>query len=232
VLLMQQSDLIVLNGAGYEPWLDRISLPRSKVLDTSSQLADQTIFTDSVTHQHGPEGDHSHAASAFTWWLDPLLALEQARAIESALIMQLPTDKAAIQQRYASLAEDIQKLHQQWDLLSTSLHQEPILFSHPVYQYFERRYQLNGRSLHWEPDEDPSAREWSALEELLKSHPATIMVWEQAPLLTTRDRLDAMGVQIVVIDPGAVASEADYLAVQRANIKALQELLAARSGQL
>ena len=232
VLRMQQADLIVLNGAGYEPWLDRISLSKNKVLDTSIRLADQTIFIDSVTHQHGPEGDHSHAASAFTWWLDPLLALEQARAIEAALVTQLPTATPAIQQRFASLAEDIQDLHQQWQVLSTSLHEEPILFSHPVYQYFEHRYQLDGHSLHWEPDQDPGSAQWSALEELLKSQPATIMVWEQAPLETTRERLDAMGVQVVVIDPGAAArSEPDYLSVQRANISALQELLTARSRQ-
>ena len=31
---MQQAALVLLSGAGYEPWKDRVSLPRSRVRDT------------------------------------------------------------------------------------------------------------------------------------------------------------------------------------------------------
>ncbi|MEE8468605.1 MAG: metal ABC transporter substrate-binding protein, partial [Planctomycetota bacterium] len=36
---MQRADLIVLNGAGLERWTERVSLPRSRVLDSSRALA-------------------------------------------------------------------------------------------------------------------------------------------------------------------------------------------------
>jgi len=33
-------------------------------------------------HTHGPEGEHAHENLASTTWLDPILAVEQARAIQ------------------------------------------------------------------------------------------------------------------------------------------------------
>jgi len=37
----QQSDLILLNGAGYAKWVKKVSLPRSKTVDTSRQLKER-----------------------------------------------------------------------------------------------------------------------------------------------------------------------------------------------
>jgi hypothetical protein len=34
----QQADLIFLNGAGYAKWVDKVSLPRSKLVNTSKKL--------------------------------------------------------------------------------------------------------------------------------------------------------------------------------------------------
>ena len=57
----QQADLVLLNGAGYAGWLQRATLSRSRLVDTSGALADQLIPSDdTLTHSHGPAGDHSH----------------------------------------------------------------------------------------------------------------------------------------------------------------------------
>lgn len=80
---------------------------------------------------------------------------------------------------------------------------QPVIFSHPVYQYLQQRYGINGRSLHWEPDIEPGTRDWIELGKLLQEHPAKLMVWEEVPLNSTRDRLTEMGVQSVVFNPAA-----------------------------
>ncbi|MGB5340651.1 MAG: metal ABC transporter substrate-binding protein, partial [Thermoanaerobaculia bacterium] len=57
----QQADLILLNGAGYEKWLERASLPASRLVDTSVAVESSYIPLDEgVVHTHGPEGEHSH----------------------------------------------------------------------------------------------------------------------------------------------------------------------------
>jgi zinc transport system substrate-binding protein len=117
------------------------------------------------------------------------------------------------------LERELQQLHEAWLQVAAQLGSAPVLFSHPVYQYLERRYQLNGRSLHWEPDADPGESEWSSLAQLLESRPATLMVWEGEPLPETVRRLSALGITTVVVEPAADAGPgADFLKRQLANV--------------
>ena len=83
---LQAADLVLLNGAGYEGWLNFVSLREERLVNTTAGLADRLLLLEeAVVHQHGPEGEHSHAGNAFTTWLDPTLAAVQALAIERAL---------------------------------------------------------------------------------------------------------------------------------------------------
>ena len=87
----QQADVILLNGARYARWLKRASLPRRKLVNTSAAFKkDYISVTGTATHQHGPGGDHSHAGTAFTTWLDFKQAIQQAKAIQLALEKRRP----------------------------------------------------------------------------------------------------------------------------------------------
>ena len=89
----QQGDLILLNGAEYAKWIEYVSLPPWTVVDTSAALRDEYIsIEDTVTHAHGPQGEHADGGVAFTTWLDPTLAVEQARAIKAAFVKAWPMD--------------------------------------------------------------------------------------------------------------------------------------------
>ena len=88
----QQADLILLNGASYAKWVNKVSLPRSRMVNTSAGFSDRYIrLADAVTHSHGPEGAHAHHGTAFTTWLDFELAAQQAKTIAEALGRQRPT---------------------------------------------------------------------------------------------------------------------------------------------
>ena len=95
----QQADLILLNGAGYAQWVNRVALPRRKLVDTSAGFREHFIPVDAAaTHSHGPGGEHSHSGIAFTIWLDFNQALQQAQAIAEALSRKqdTPTDPVPI----------------------------------------------------------------------------------------------------------------------------------------
>ena len=47
---------------------------------------------------------------------------------------------------------------------------EGIIGSHPVYQYFARRYNIKLNSVMWEPEVVPEQDQWLALQQLLNSH--------------------------------------------------------------
>jgi zinc transport system substrate-binding protein len=88
-----------------------------------------------------------------------------------------------------------------------------------VYQYLARRYGLDLRSVHFEPDELPGAGAWRDLADLVAEHPADLMLWEGPPLPETEGRLrEQFGIATVVFDPCATPPSAgDYLSVLRAN---------------
>ncbi|MDY6857301.1 MAG: hypothetical protein SWO11_21880 [Thermodesulfobacteriota bacterium] len=63
----QRTDFIMLNGAHYAKWREKIALPLSKIVNTSHKFrSDWFKLEDNVTHTHGNEGEHTHAGVAFT----------------------------------------------------------------------------------------------------------------------------------------------------------------------
>jgi zinc transport system substrate-binding protein len=227
IQLLQSADVILLNGAGAESWLSQVTLDRARLVDTLAGIADRLIpLDDSVQHQHGPEGEHSHQGTAFTTWLDPQLAAAQANALVETLIELAPMLETQFRANLASLEQDLNELDARLADVFTRLGDRPVLFSHPVYQYLERRYGINGESLHWEPDEAPSTTDWIALTQLISSHPATIMLWEDEPLGETEARLSGSGIASVPFQTAANRpEEGDYLGVMRANAARLEQAL-------
>ncbi|MEP5765956.1 MAG: metal ABC transporter substrate-binding protein [Halieaceae bacterium] len=198
----QQAELILLNGANYAKWIARVSLPQNRLLDTSQGFTDQLIAADTgPLHSHGPEGDHSHGELAFTVWLDVSLYSQQVSAIAESLSQRLPESAELIVQRRNELLSALRKRDDELTGIGRRLDGAPLLYSHPVYQYLQRRYQLNGKALHWEPDQSPADTEWVKLDRLLQSHPARIMLWEAEPTAGTRAQLLNRGITPVVLRP-------------------------------
>ena len=221
----QQADLVLLNGAGYAGWIQRVSLSQSRLIDTSAALQDRLIpVADEVTHRHGPSGDHSHQGTAFTTWLDVELAIGQAHAVFDALVRLQPEGETAFRERLMGLEQDLLKLDKGLQDVAARIGDRPLLFSHPVYQYLLRRYDLNGYSLHWEPQELPDEAAWRELSRLLEEHPAAWMIWEDEPHQETVSRLERMGIASLVFRPcGNRPADGDFLHAMQGNLKALEQ---------
>lgn len=221
----QRADIVLLNGAGYAGWVQRVTLSQSRLVDTSAAFADRLIPVENdVTHSHGPAGDHSHEGTAFTTWLDPGLAIEHARAVSHALSRLLPENETVYRERYEELEQELLSLDEALSALASRMGGQPLLFSHPVYQYFERRYSLNGHSLHWEPGVMPDEGEWRELSGILQSHAAAWMIWEGSPHPEARRRLESLGVQSLVFRPaGNLPETGDFMGVMQENLRVLQQ---------
>lgn len=221
----QQADLILLNGAGYAKWLKRASLPRRKLVDTSAAFQhDYISVKQTVTHQHGPGGDHSHAGTAFTTWLDFNQAIKQAKAILSALEKYRPENADAFRQNYALLEIDLDSLDQSLMALMVQDADKAFIASHPVYQYFARRYKIKLNSVMWEPDVVPDNNQWYALQQLLANNNAKWMIWEGEPVQQSVAKLQAMGISSLIFDPGAnVPEQGDFISMMKNNISNIEK---------
>jgi len=228
VVAMQRADLIILNGASYEKWLVKVSLPPSKLVDTSAGFKDRFIqLEEAITHSHGPEGKHEHSGTAFTTWMDLSLAVEQARAIKDALSARYPEHKGQFEEQFKDLEKDLHSIDAGIKEAVAVSPGKPVVFSHPVYQYFQRAYGVNGKSVHWEPGEMPSETAWNEFGELLKEHPAKWMIWEEGPDSGIVGKLEKLGVKSAVVSPcGNEPREGDFLMVMRRNVGELQRVYA------
>ncbi len=223
----QAADIILLNGAGYAGWTEKASLPRSKLVNTSADAADKYVEADeTLVHAHGPEGEHEHGAMAFTTWLDPTLAIEQARSIRDALVEFRPDAKGRFDASFSQLESELEDLDRELLAAAAALEGVPVLGSHPVYQYLAERYGLNLWSVHFEPDEPPSESGWRELQEIQAERAAPLMLWEAEPMAATRDRLEReFGITSIVFNPCANAPDVDhYIDVMRENAQRLSAI--------
>lgn len=220
VLDYQGADRVLLNGAGYAGWIQLASLSPGRLVDTTRGLEARFVSAGEVTHSHGPGGGHEHGDVASHTWLDPTLAAEQARAVAEALSELTPDREAEFQERLATVQAELRRLDERARETLCFWRNAGVLYSHPVYQYLDARYALGGRSLTWEPGEDPGEAEWGRLSERLSERPAMVMLWEGEPLPATAARLRGMGVEPVVFETGAVRpAEGDYLTLMNRNLE-------------
>ena len=220
----QQADLIVLNGADYAKWTKKVSLPLLRLVDTSRLFKEELIHEKgTVSHSHGPGGEHSHGGTAFTTWLDFHQAAMQAEAIYTALSRKIPAQKEEFLINFEQLQKDLMVLDEKMLELGKRQPGPPLLASHPIYQYFARRYNLNIKMMMWEPDTDPGKKKWANLEELLKTHQASWMIWEGEPISSSKAMLQQLNIDGVIFSPCfSKPTEGDFLSVMQENVKNME----------
>ena len=122
-----------------------------------------------------------------------------------------------------TLVSDLQGLDQGMHQIASNLKGRTLLASHPVYQYLASGYGFEVRSEHWEPDTMPPSEDLESFQEQIAGINNPVMLWESEPLPEMRNRLDDMGVRIVVFEPcGNQPAEGDFLGVMRRNLENLR----------
>lgn len=225
VELYQNADLIILNGADYAKWIEKVSLPKRKIINSSLAIKDNYIkLQEGITHSHGPKGKHEHKGFAFTTWLNFKYAIIQAEAVKDALIKLLPDSKDNFEKNFSSLKNDLENLDKRMSEISLNI-SEPIIASHHVYQYFAEGYDINIISVLWEPTDMPDEIEWEKFDKLLKANPTSIMIWEDEPVPKVEQELLKRGIKVVVFNPGSnTPANGDFLDLMKTNIFNLGEI--------
>lgn len=217
----QSADLILMNGATYSKWAEKVTLPQSKLVDTSAGFKAQFIeIKADTTHSHGPSGEHSHSGTAFTTWIDFQQAIQQAEAIAKSLTKYA----SEAEKNFSILKAELEALDARLLAVGKRLANVPLVASHPVYHYFARRYTLNIRPVLWEPETVPDDKAMEELKGILTTHPAKWMIWEGDPAKDSVAKLETIGVKSVTFDPcGNVPDSGDFMAVMKANVEAFEK---------
>lgn len=171
---MRSAKLIVMNGAGYEPWKDRVSLPDSRVVDSSEGFRDELIrIPDAVTHQHGPDGKHSHAGFVSALWLDPILAAAQLTELEKSLAALMPDQKKQTTTETARMKATLESLNSELEDIRGLIDPSKMVIASDsaAVSYLTRRLGCKLKYLHWEAPDSPTEENKTELQALTKELP-------------------------------------------------------------
>ncbi|MEY1554322.1 metal ABC transporter substrate-binding protein [Yoonia sp. R2331] len=226
ISMIQSADLILLNGAGFATWIDRVSLPRSKLVNTSAAVDDMFIVTESITHSHGDGGAHSHEGLASYLWLDPMLAIAQAEAVAAAITARDLAPAAEVEAAMDALRSDLEALDDQTRAALGDLQGVSMIATHPRYHYFARRYGLSVTALEWEAGAMPGDSDMADLRDLAEETGAQVLIWEAAPPAEAFEMTRGLGLRNVVFAPLAhgVAGQT-YIDTLAGAVAAMEEAL-------
>lgn len=143
-----QSNVLILNGAGFEEWLEKTLENASgerMVIEASAGLAMREPRANEPVHEHADEhtheGEHAHEGDPH-FWFDPTLVVKYVENIRDGLIAADPAGKETYT---ANAAAYIAKLNELDGWIKTQVEQIPagrrlMVTDHHTFGYFADRY--------------------------------------------------------------------------------------------
>ena len=225
IAAMQEADLIVANGAGYEAWTGTANLPAARLLDSSAGV--ELLAQVAKSHQHGREGEHSHGEVDAHTWMNPTTYASQVRNIASGLGGLSGVDAAAVSAAADVLVGELTALDTAQAERLATLEGLELATSHPAFGYLGRRHGLKLADFDLDPEAGPSEEQQAALAAWALDKSPAVLWWEAAPAADAAAAVPEGIVQIVVdpLEQGASGAY-DYLAQSRANDAAYAETVA------
>ncbi len=209
---LQAADLIIRNGAGFEPWIDELNIPETKIINTSVAFADQYLKMRPEKQNQGIDQESSHAETASITWLNFRFAGQQAYEIKNKLVEIQPENKDYFEENYGSLALDLSQLNRKAiEILDPYLGMRFYCTS-PVYQYFGQAYLIDIQNIPLEKEKREES--WG------------IVLSPDQPSEESRTSLENMGLDIVVFDPCmSPPSSGDFLSKMIEGMQNLEKTL-------
>ena len=236
VLALQEADLIISNGANFEPFLQKISIEQQKIIDTSKGI--QLIQMEGETHSHGKKGAHSHAGVDPHLWLDPKAYIQQARNIKDALIQADQSHRGLYEYGYTKLEDQLQNIHRDILNATTKLRRYEIAANHPAYNYFAKRFSLQIQNFDFDPESAALEEQIQKFQQYVQrvegnGKPA-IVFWESEPSEEAKESLKGNQnpppniIHVVfppLEQPETADTSYDYLKQYQDNIKIIEKLI-------
>ncbi|MEE9535054.1 MAG: zinc ABC transporter substrate-binding protein, partial [Nitrosopumilaceae archaeon] len=161
--LMQQADVIIINGIGFENWIDNIDSINSdvKVVDTSIGIS----ILESDPHI----------------WLNPVMAQKQVENIVDSLSKVDPLNEKYYKQNGISYIKKLEELDNKISY-ELSLCKKDFIAFHDAFSYFANQYDLNQHTVlkSNEPHEEPTAKSLENIINLARDLDSNVIFTEES----------------------------------------------------
>lgn len=224
----QDAGLIVLNGAGYEEWVARASLPQNRLVDTTSRLKDLLTYKTPVTHTHADGSSHTHNEDTTDGhtWMDPVTLKQQALSLVSALTRRFPDHAEKFRAGMKGVASDLDALDAKWKELQPILERSHVLASYPTYNYAARRYGFKVTNFNFDPKKPLTDLQMAELGTHRMAKVPVVMLWDVTPMEATAEALQKISITPVVFSSCKTApGHGDYVKAMHENLDRLKAAL-------
>ena len=220
--MVEAADVIVVNGAGLEDFLD-------DVLSTKQHLIDSSV--DCHLHEisgHGHDHDHAHAHAAENdphIWLSPENAKIMAQNICAELTALYPQYADTFAENFAVLSGELDRLQAYGEETLRTLTCRELITFHDGFAYFAESFDLTIlHAIEEESGSEASAQELKQLINLVNDHHLPAVFTEQNGSVSAADVICAeTHVPAYSLDMGMAGS--GYFEAMYENIHTIKEAL-------
>ncbi len=229
---MANADLIILNGAGFEEWVDAVSLPDSILFDSAQTFREEWIPYETLVHSHGGHDDHSHEGYNGHTWIAPSFFQKQVTAIYEKLKTMLTEEEQEarnLSENYLGLYAELTALDAKGRAMFAPLRGTTLAATHPTYDYLARAYGFKIFNV----DIDPDAAEITThidgelhkLDHLLEHTPITFLLWEEEPSKVLQEAVADRNLTNIVFSPLEDMDDPDYITGMENTFREIAEIL-------
>lgn len=225
---IQKSDLIIINGIGFETWVDKLEAMnyQGKVLDTSQGInyTVNILENSSDNKSSHQEGDHKSDPHI---WLNPVFAKIQVQSIADEFSKLDPANQSFYQknsQEYISQLDELDKKIR--DDLSNCNHD--FIAFHNAFSYFADEYDLKQHAIinTNDPHSEPTGK---TLENVISTarelNLKIIFTEDTANPKISNVIANEIGGKIMVLSPIEISGNGDYISKMNENLENLKEAL-------
>jgi zinc transport system substrate-binding protein len=149
------ADMIVYNGLGFESWIDAL-LDAGDAPDTAVQASSSSVARHFDSNGVATDSDEDLDPHM---WLDPVLAITQARAITEGLVKADPEGRAVYLANSDALVDRLIALDTRFTEGLMSCSRDTFITSHDSFNYMAARYGVNAIGISGiNPESEPSPR--------------------------------------------------------------------------
>lgn len=232
------ADVIVFNGLGLEEFLEQALKINGKALriDTSAKIkilrSSETLNHEEEYFSHERKEDDGHNHSGYGSgnphiWLDPLLAVEQVKAIAQGLAKADPENATAYQKNAANYIAQLKTLNESYVKTLKPLKNRKMIAFHDAFPYLAKRYGIQEVGVFEAfPGKQPSPKYLANLIDLIRRGKISVLFSEPqySPQLLKQVAQDT-GVKTAELDTMEVGAHTKtfYEEVALKNLKILTE---------
>lgn len=235
VAAIGRARLLIYNGAGFEPWVERLlpSLPPEVgVVRATAGLP--------LIRASGEADAHGHPAAIGLpdphAWLDPLLAAQMLETILTAFEATDPAGAQVYRQAAAVARQELAGLHARFSQGLARCERRLVVTTHTAFAYLTRRYGLEQIGLAGlAPEAEPTPAALARLARTLRERGVRVVFVErQASPRAAETLAREIGARTMMLHPvegltpEEIAAGGDYVKIMDENLRVLREGLGCR----